>query len=66
MPQSTGTDPKGPNKYPEPRTQAQAQALVMSCRYLGRIFYEGDTICYRGGQWQCHQGGWSDTGQSCQ
>lgn len=65
MGQSKGKGAKGPNKYPEPRTQAQAEVLATTCKYLGRIFYEGDTICYRGGQWQCSQGNWVDAGQRC-
>ena len=58
--------PKGPNKYAEPRTANQAAAATKTCKYLGKIFYEGDKICYRGGEWRCAEGSWVDTGRSCQ
>lgn len=56
---------RGPNKYPEPRTEAQLAALQSPCRYLGREFYEGDTICYRGDEWRCSAGNWIETGEKC-
>ena len=57
---------KGPNKYPEPRTEAQRGALEVTCRYLGKVFYEGDTICYRGDEWECGSTGeWEETGKRC-
>ncbi len=55
----------GPNRYPEATTAAHFEALTVTCQYLGKIFYEGDIICYQGGQWRCSNGEWVDTGGKC-
>jgi len=46
----------GPN--PAPQTPEHKSALKLTCRYLGKTFYEGDKIQYRGSDWKCHQGQW--------
>jgi len=55
----------GPNLYPEARTDAQRAALTVTCQYLGRVYYEGDTICYRHKAWVCTGGSWAPTGADC-
>lgn len=56
---------KGPNRKPEAETDAQRAALLTTCMYLGKTFYENDTICYRREQWVCHAGAWEKTGNAC-
>lgn len=33
--------------------------------YLGKTFYENDTICYWREQWVCLGGAWEKTGNAC-
>ena len=42
----------------DPQTPAHKAALKLTCRYVGRTYYEGDKISFRGAQWECHQGEW--------
>lgn len=60
-----GKTGKGPNRFPEARTEVEAAAVATTCRFLGRIFYEGDTICYQGSEWRCSQGNWAGPGRKC-
>jgi hypothetical protein len=41
-----------------PQTPAHKAALKVTCRYLGKKFYEGDRINHGGSDWECHQGQW--------
>lgn len=54
-----------PNDLPDPLNQEHVQALQITCQFLGKTFYQGDTICYENSEWVCGSGGWSKTGQSC-
>ena len=59
------TTAKGPNKYPDARSEEEREALRSTCRFLGKIFYEGDRICYREREWECAGGEWVETGSDC-
>jgi hypothetical protein len=54
-----------PNLYPDPLTDDHALAAAVTCQFLGRVFYEGDTICYQDGVWVCTLGAWAPTGEAC-
>ncbi len=54
-----------PNDLPDPQTAAHIEALQVTCQFLGKTFYQGDTICYQNNEWICEAGGWSKTDQSC-
>lgn len=41
-----------------PQTPAHKAALKLTCRYVGKTYYEGDTISHGGSNWECHQGKW--------
>lgn len=57
---------QGPNRYPDARGKADRARLDVTCRYLGKVFYEGDTICYRRDEWVCAAPGeWRPTGRRC-
>lgn len=56
---------KGPNKKRHAETDSQRAALASTCMFLGKTFYEGDTICYRKEEWVCASGAWEKTGNGC-
>jgi hypothetical protein len=59
------TDELTPNHLAEPQTAEDLAALQVTCQFLGKTFYEGNTICYRNSEWQCTADGWVRTGNSC-
>jgi hypothetical protein len=54
-----------PNEVSDPITPGHLAALAPTCKFLGKVFYDGDTICYDGFEWQCTNGNWEKTGHSC-
>jgi len=54
-----------PNDLPDAMTPEHVQALEVTCQFLGKTFYEGDTICYQSAEWVCGAAGWSKTGNAC-
>jgi hypothetical protein len=54
-----------PNELAEPQTAEQTAALLVTCRYYGKIFYEGDKVCHEGQLWVCGADGWSDMDEAC-
>lgn len=54
-----------PNAYPAALTAEHELAAAQTCQFLGKVFYEGDTICYQGGVWVCEAGAWSRTPEAC-
>jgi hypothetical protein len=54
-----------PNELPNAVTAEHEAALATACRFLGKVFYEGDTICYDSSEWVCSGGDWQKTGRSC-
>ena len=54
-----------PNDYPNALIAEHTAAAAVTCQFLGKVFYEGDTICYQGGEWVCQPGGWAQTGNPC-
>jgi hypothetical protein len=54
-----------PNDLPDAVTASHVRALQVTCQYLGKTFYQGDSICYQSSEWICGVGGWSKTGQTC-
>jgi hypothetical protein len=55
----------GPNRFPRAVTAAHREALRSTCKFLGKTFEEGETICYQGGEWVCAAGSWAKTGRHC-
>lgn len=55
----------GPNKFPEAVSAGQLAALAATCKFVGKTFEQGETICYLGGEWVCSAGAWVKTGKSC-
>jgi hypothetical protein len=49
---------RDPDQLRAPQTAAHRAGLKVTCRYVGKTFYEGDKINYRGADWECHQGQW--------
>ena len=56
----------GPNRFPEAVTASHRRALLSTCRFLGKTFEEGETICYQRGEWICTAGSWQKTGRICE
>jgi hypothetical protein len=54
-----------PEVYSGIGTESQVETLNSTCRYLGRTFNEGDTICDQGREYRCAGGSWVETGNSC-
>lgn len=55
----------GPNRFPNAQTAKDASMAGVSCRYLGRTYYEGDKICWDGAKWICGRDGWGETDEPC-
>lgn len=47
-----------PADAPKARTLQEKLLAALTCQYLGKTYYEGDTITYKDGEWHCHQGEW--------
>lgn len=54
-----------PNLLTEPVLAEHFVALAATCKFLGKTFEEGEKICYRGDEWQCGDGSWHKTGETC-
>ena len=54
-----------PSAYPDPVSALQAAELDVTCRFLGRTYYEGEQICYQSRVWVCAANGWNATGAEC-
>lgn len=58
-------DVENPNELREALTKKQMARLGLTCKFLGKIFYEGDLICYDDKEWVCNSGQWKKTGNQC-
>jgi hypothetical protein len=56
---------KNPNDFPNAQTPEALAALGVTCLFMGKTFYEGDTICHLSSEWVCTPNGWSKTGNNC-
>lgn len=54
-----------PNDLPRARNPDERAANAVQCRFLGRIFYEGDTVCWNNRTWVCSEAGWQGPGEDC-
>jgi hypothetical protein len=54
-----------PNELADPQTPADVAALAVTCRFLGKTYYEGDLVCWQNVQWKCTAQGWDKTLQPC-
>jgi hypothetical protein len=55
-----------PNAHPNPRDADEALASSIQCLLLGRIFYDGDRVCWSDNRiWVCGPGGWAPTDERC-
>ncbi len=54
-----------PNQLTEPITEDHLASLSATCKFLGKTYEPGETICYDGSEWQCVAGAWEKTGTSC-
>lgn len=59
-----GTEPN-PNNLSQPRTAEEAMAAGTTCLFLGKTFYEGDTVCWQSVEWVCTNAGWQKSGNAC-
>ena len=54
-----------PNKLQDAPGPEHLAALAPTCKFLGKEFDQGDTICYNNAEWICTNVGWQKTGNSC-
>jgi len=54
-----------PNHLANIQTPEDEAALQVTCQYLGKVFNEGEVICYQGQEWRCSASGWVKTGNAC-
>jgi|GEM_PF-5798135 len=50
-----------PNDHPHPSEFVQG----VTCVLLGRVYQDGETVCWQGAQWTCDQGHWNGPGSAC-
>jgi hypothetical protein len=53
------------NQLTDPILPEHFVALAASCKFAGKTFEPGDTICYVGEEWECTAGAWQKTGKTC-
>jgi hypothetical protein len=59
------TEDIDPNHLRFAQTPGDEAALQVTCQYMGKTFYGGDTICFESLEWQCGANGWVKTGNAC-